>query len=912
MEETGSNLADNFGEMGSSNPPNAPEELRKRRSTRIVQAVPLGVTGVDALGRPFQERTSTLIINCHGCRYQSKHYVLKNMWVTLEIPHPEAVQPPRTVRGRVAWIQRPRTVRQLFQVALELEAPGNVWGIGFPPEDWAGITEGAAGEGVPLAELPVAVSGQENPEHLDAQTPAEAVAEPPDNVRIFPAPAGTDASLQLARLLADAKQQIQVAAQEAARQAVNQQTAESLKAWKMQFASAQEEFLAEASRAIKKLEKEAAERAQASQQSVAETLEKDLHARLAPQFDLLAQNFTEQLNQFSAERKSQLEQHAQTATEGVLEAKRHAEEWTEWLRNSVSQTEILVAARLEAASRNLEDAARRQEEAANQHRATVLQAAQELKEKLNESLEGAEAAWRERLANSLEQGQLQIRQSVDQSLQGAPERAARSVEEGAMRAHAGLEEAAAHHADALSEMAGKLAAEREERTAALRAEAEASARRVGELLSSARISAEKLEEFSAGLEGMLRDALGEFRGEVERLLAQQRQEMQRRSEALLEDTGHRVRAAIEESSRESAQRFEAEVGSLVQPHIASAEEAVHRLAGGRSLLDAAMTLQEDRVRSMTDEAFEQAQARFGENLGTIEQEMHAVARSILEKTLADLDARSSELKHSTVESLYKSAEWYEKKAQTQILQLTERGVEQGGQQLRERAGEISSVFATELDHMSRNFVSHAQSQMEEVVREAFERSRALFTEASETTSAAFTDEIQRQARGELDGFGELLQKTTEESREQLGAQITAEQEAFLPRFHASMNAALEAGVAEAQGQVHSGLQQVVESWSAMAAEHQEELRRMCGQLGDQSVEQFRGRLENVSNSWMVAAVTTLDHQSRDVLTGVARAAEEKLRATCEEVFADVGETLKDRLREIAASFARPGTARPPA
>src|SRR5438093_13712983 len=64
-------------------------EAHKRRTTRIVQAIPLTVSGVDALGRPFQERTSSLIINCHGCRYQSKHYVLKNMWVTMEIPHPK-------------------------------------------------------------------------------------------------------------------------------------------------------------------------------------------------------------------------------------------------------------------------------------------------------------------------------------------------------------------------------------------------------------------------------------------------------------------------------------------------------------------------------------------------------------------------------------------------------------------------------------------------------------------------------------------------------------------------------------------------------------------------------------------------------------------------------------------------------
>src|SRR6266852_6091601 len=125
MEESGNNFAEDHGEIVSSGATTQQTELKKRRSTRIVQAVPLLVTGVDALGRAFQERTSSLIINCHGCRYQSKHYVLKNMWVTLEVPHPESGHPARTVRGRVMWIQRPRTVRELFQVGVELEVCGN-------------------------------------------------------------------------------------------------------------------------------------------------------------------------------------------------------------------------------------------------------------------------------------------------------------------------------------------------------------------------------------------------------------------------------------------------------------------------------------------------------------------------------------------------------------------------------------------------------------------------------------------------------------------------------------------------------------------------------------------------------------------------------------------------------------------
>src|SRR5229473_8574310 len=146
MDDSGGNFADGTTEMLSESVTSASTELRKRRSTRIVQAVPLVVTGVDALGRPFVERTSSLIINCHGCRYQSKHYVLKNMWVTLEVPHNEAGREPRHVRGRVTWIQRPRTVRELFQIGVELEIPGNVWGIAFPPEDWFPFPDATASE----------------------------------------------------------------------------------------------------------------------------------------------------------------------------------------------------------------------------------------------------------------------------------------------------------------------------------------------------------------------------------------------------------------------------------------------------------------------------------------------------------------------------------------------------------------------------------------------------------------------------------------------------------------------------------------------------------------------------------------------------------------------------------------------
>ena len=140
---------------------------KKRRSTRIVQAVPITVAGVDALGQPFRERTATVIVSCHGCKYQSKHYVPKNSVVTIEIPRPEPGQKSRSAKGRVTWIQRPRSVRELFQIGLEFEIPGNVWGVAFPPNDWIPVPGESrrAAEGMAAEHRPDSASTA-NPEPL--------------------------------------------------------------------------------------------------------------------------------------------------------------------------------------------------------------------------------------------------------------------------------------------------------------------------------------------------------------------------------------------------------------------------------------------------------------------------------------------------------------------------------------------------------------------------------------------------------------------------------------------------------------------------------------------------------------------------------------------------------------------------
>ena len=992
MDEFSNDVTDGPVEMPSAGLANASpsEELRKRRSTRIVQAVPLAVTGVDAIGRPFAEHTSTLIINCHGCRYQSKHYVLKNMWLKLEIPHPGSGHAPRVVRGRVAWIQRPRTVRQLFQVALELETPGNVWGIAFPPEDWFAFPDAeqqSQQAAQPVGQHIGATSdGQISDTEHEVSTGHEPEATPAhvnDNLKAFPSPASTtDASLQLARqlarLVADAKQQIQAAAREAAGQAVAAEHRTSFEQWDQKFAAARVEVGNEASRLIERIQQEAEKYAQSATAAAAEAMRAELPKWLAPQLEHMTHELTAQLIQEgAAQREKHAEQLASTeenlrgllreAEEAVsrlkaqaneletrllaeaetlgraqAEAARLREETANNLTMQAEETEAHLAERADAAARTMDEAARVREEALVRLKAQAAQtesqiadagakaieeaarlredalasqcqalrgAAEEIQQQVMTTLSSAHLDWEAQVTKEMEAAQERWRSTIATSIPEAQNRAVGEIEERGQALFARLHEEAANQGAILKEKTAEAAAHLEQRLTELRESLQESLERLEFTLAKAGESTTTLDHFSSRLGVLHEQALVGFHTQLDDVLSLHRNELHRRSESLFEEIDARVRMSFEEASQRAASEFEERISTMVAPHLVRTEESLHRMAGGRALLDAALSMQQDRIRTAADEAFAESLSRFRDNLGSAEQLLDEASRGVTARNLAEMEDRLNDLKHQAIQDVFKSSEWYEKKAQTHIQNVTEKAVEQAGSDLREKAGEISSMFTSELDNSSRNFVGHTQSQMEDAVREAFERARALFSEASETTSAAFTDEIQRTGRQELQGFGEELQKSVTEARNELdGArrelsqQVTNEQEEFLRRFQAAMNQALETGVAHANAKVEASFSPLLDSWKLITDRHQTELRNVYAKISEQATEQHRTRLENVSNQWMLATISSLDRQSRDVVANISASAEEKLRETCTQVFAGIGETLQERLRQIARSL----------
>jgi hypothetical protein len=917
MSDSGGNLADGTTEV-SDNAVSPTTELRKRRSTRIVQAVPLLVTGVDALGRPFTERTSTLIINCHGCRYQSKHYVLKNMWVSLEVPHSEAGQAARTVRGRVAWIQRPRTVRQLFQVALELEIPGNAWSIAFPPEDWFSFPDrtsqvlGAAAN----APEPAASSGAASSE-LEFSLPLADADLPPamgaDNLRVMPAPgSATDASLQLARqvarLLADAKQQIQAAAREAATHAVSAESRASFDQWEQKFAAARTEVANEASRAIERIRREADECTRSANAAAAEVLRDELPRWLAPQLEQLTRDLTSHLSQEGATQRGEHAQQLATAAEGLQAICGQAEETAARLRAQTAETEAQAAAQREASTRAREESARQREEAATAERETLNTTARQAREELAAAVETARAGWQSHLASELDAAHTRWRSVLEAGFGAAREQAAASLGEQARDLMSRIEENSANHFTMLRENAASNSAEVEQRLAALKEALWEQTQRLDGVLARAQEAIVHLEHFSARVETVQQQAIGGFQSQLDDVLSLHRNELHRRSESLFEEINSRIRATFEDASQLAVAQFDQQIQEKIEPHISRADEAMHRLAGGRSLLDAALTLQQDRIRASADEAFAESLGRFRENLGSVEQLLQETAQSVNSRNLQELETRINELKHQAVEDIFKSSEWYEKRAQTQIQASAERAFEQTAQGLREKAGEVSAVFASELDHSSRSYVAHTRTQIDDVVREGFDRARTLFAEAADTTSAAFTDEIQRNARTELDGFIEEVHKSASETRIEFDAtrtamalRVTGEQEGFLRRFQSALGSVLEANVVEAQQRVQQGFAPLLDSWKSLISGHQAELGQLFSHLAEDAAEQHRHRLENVSTQWMLATVANLDHQSREIIASITSTAEEKLRATFTEVFSEMAGTLSERLHQIASS-----------
>lgn len=148
--------------------------LEGRRSTRIDGTLPLVVLGQTRTGLSFQEKTSTVSFNLHGCRYPSRHEYPIGSSVGLRVLQPDGETISPVIRAFVKSVHPPASPRELFQVGVELESPANVWNVSPPPPDWNRLLGGSTSSAGMATAVAPAREPQEPPAAAEAfpSTPA--------------------------------------------------------------------------------------------------------------------------------------------------------------------------------------------------------------------------------------------------------------------------------------------------------------------------------------------------------------------------------------------------------------------------------------------------------------------------------------------------------------------------------------------------------------------------------------------------------------------------------------------------------------------------------------------------------------------------------------------------------------------
>jgi len=111
-------------------------EAITRRSTRVQARIPIRITSLDpSIG--FSLSCETMVVNVHGCAARIRHPVDIGVPVRLETRDNQA-------SARILDCQPAGNSLSNWVVTIELEKPGNIWGLAPFPDDWAQLDLGTA------------------------------------------------------------------------------------------------------------------------------------------------------------------------------------------------------------------------------------------------------------------------------------------------------------------------------------------------------------------------------------------------------------------------------------------------------------------------------------------------------------------------------------------------------------------------------------------------------------------------------------------------------------------------------------------------------------------------------------------------------------------------------------------------
>jgi len=851
---------------------------QRRRSTRLEQTSPVIIRGVDLLGQPFEERTATQNLGFQGCRYASKHHLPKNTWVTLEVPSGDSHKEAVCVRARVAWIQRPRTLRELFQVGVEMEKGKNIWNVAFPPNDWT--SDKPAGLSVVTGSVP---SNQPTESEFSLEDYLRMAKECAKRAPISPDEKaevrddGDAAIEQLRQEFLEQSEKMIAEARATAEELVRARTSELQDNLQSSQQASAKEFY---ERWLKEFERDRAD----TKREITSAVSEDVAARLT--------NFQEQVRDT-------------LTTEWAEKLSRAQVEFSKWesdaqsLRNEVrasaeatlSRSDEFLSEKLKEIRRELEASLKASAVEAAGTSASANQAAEVVRGDLSKEIENARGQWSELLETSLDGAAGRLAERIATSSQellrkGEQELAGRVAE---LQKESGM--AAETSRAALEDL--KAAMEREI------SQAKNSLKEVEQ-------SAANYSEYSRQLEAASRDSLKELRERLASAVAEQCAEMEKRAAELERTFTERTSLALEQQSRETVRRSSEEIEARAAAAVESAARAREDLATREEQAENILQIHRERLRQVSEQTQREAAAHFEASLSNLQNDLRGVREEALKPWSEELAGKIVEARREAAAALENDSARKLNEAVAQLESRAQHTVHSAQENMNQAMETVCGEFRVRLEETEARELEKAREMLARSASEQLDVAKSEFMKAAEAAASELGELIAEsgataladfsvasaakaeQAAGRLAAAGESVlqnvQNHAQTSFEHFQEQLAIKTEQAIRSAGDTLTHQFDAKTEKLRGEGEAAM----EAWSA---------RQQA--LSERALEKHREEMRAAANSTIESALGQLDHRTVERVNAAAEATERAVRQACADVFETVAQKMKEQAQGVA-------------
>lgn len=853
--------------------------MERRRSDRLFESVPLIVRGIDLLGQPFEERTGTLAFNLHGCRYSSKHHLPRNTWITLELP--QAPQRPN-VRARVAWVQRPHSIRDFFQIAVELEGPANIWGIAELPAGWATAEQYSEG-----ASEPASQRASERASQGDEDTVAESKAFNTEKTEAESV--STNATAFPGNLMNDRNESLSVSELGAANSPLFRELRKELEA------QAQEAI----AHAAKQVQEEFLRATDESDRKRITAIE-EFFGKWRSQFERAQTGTRDELSNQLAERQDEFLRRFKA---GFEENFGNAHELMGELNRQVETLRGETEAAREAAGRLAQ--ARLQLEGAEASR-EASQAKAESSRGNSASGEDVLAAWRQTLTHEMSAARAQwnelLQSSMDSNVQRLIEQITQRSQDVLRDEESKIRERVAEARQPLTQ----ISSEARETLSVIKASLDQEVARARASLAEIESVASGTREYSAQLEAASHDTLNELHRRLEKILESQTAELNRRADNLAAGMAQRIGPALDTLQQQYLNRTLAQAEVKLAPHLERVPELLRELAAREVQAEEGLRLHRERLRQASENNQRDVSAQLALTVADVRNDFELARKEALAKWSEELDANGVRAAHSAGESIGRSSEWFQQEARARLQVLVEQTITSAATGFEEQTGEATKKFGAQLAGESASHLAQIRAQVESVAGESATRARSVLDEAAAAAASSFGEVLRDISAQRAEQFAESSRNTVgeraqelEHSARQVLQRFEASAEESVQRLQALMESQLGTSMEQARTSFSREFASDLESYREERDAHHDEWAQSLDQLSNDAVAKYQERLQTAGDSWMVSSVRRLSEHGQNVIESMLRSADLALRESCSKVFDGLAEMLRERTTNAA-------------